>query len=339
MSGATIGGMHARTRPWDYLIVTASNERQAEAYQVQLDVRRELGLLSDVRHVLVVADPGGRRIGSGGSTLYCLMEVLAHQLGRRLARSNPTAWGQVLAELRILIVHAGGDSRRLPAYSACGKLFIPVPGENDSAVCLSLFDRQLPTYLALPAPTQGRGQVVITSGDVLLRFDPTQVRFKKEGVTGLTCYAHPQQASRHGVFCCGQDDEVRLYLQKPSIPEQRDQGAIDAYGQSCLDIGVMHFDAATAVRLLELFGVRPGKGDGSPSPAGAGRPSCSTVSTSIAKSAVPWAVRPARSIISDRPMRAARSGRGRCWAGCSGLSRPSPSTCRCSSIVSSLISA
>ena len=223
-------------------------------------IRRELGLLSDVREVLVVADPGGKRIGSGGSTLYCLMQVLTQRLGGSLTRSSPAVWEQVLGELRILILHAGGDSRRLPAYSACGKLFIPMPGENDSAVCLSLFDRQLPTYLALPEPTQGRGQVVITSGDVLLRFDPTQVRFRKQGVTGLACYAHPQQASRHGVFCCGQDDEVRLYLQKPSIPEQKEKGAIDAYGQSCLDIGVMHFDAATAVRLLQLFGARPSTG-------------------------------------------------------------------------------
>ena len=252
--------MQARIRPWDYLIVTASNERQAEAYEAQLTVRRELGLLSDVREVIAVADPGGKRIGSGGSTLYCLMEVLSRRLGRTSRDSTAATWERVLGELRILIIHAGGDSRRLPAYSACGKIFIPVPGENDSAVCLSLFDRQLPTYLALPEPAQGRGQVVITSGDVLLRFDPTQVRFMKQGVTGLACYAHPQQASRHGVFCCGQDDEVRLYLQKPSIAEQRDKGAIDAYGQSCLDIGVMHFDAATAVRLLRLFGARPGTG-------------------------------------------------------------------------------
>ena len=266
--------MQASGRSWDYLIVTASNEAQAKAYESQLAVRRELGLLSDVREAVVVPDPGGRRVGSGGSTLYCLMEVLSRRLpggpavsqrkagstprkGGRRPEPNAAAWEQVLGELRILIVHAGGDSRRLPAYSACGKIFIPVPGENDSAVCLSLFDRQLPTYLALPEPTQGRGQVVITSGDVLLRFDPTQVRFNQPGVTGLACYAHPQQASRHGVFCCGQDDEVRLYLQKPSLAEQRDQGAVDAYGQACLDIGVMHFDAATAVRLLQLFGAQP----------------------------------------------------------------------------------
>jgi fucokinase len=243
-------------RPWDYLIVTASHERQARAYEAQLCVRRSFGLLSDVREVLVVPDPGGKRIGSGGSTLYCLMEVLRRQLRRKRTRGDARAWEEALGTVRILVVHAGGDSRRMPAYGPCGKLFIPVPGVNDSAACLSLFDRQLPTYLALPEPTQGRGQIVITSGDVLLRFDPRQVRFTREGITGLACGAAPEQASRHGVFCRGRGDEVRLYLQKPSIAEQRERGAIDGYGQSCLDIGVMHFDAATAVRLLQLFGAR-----------------------------------------------------------------------------------
>jgi len=248
--------MQASGRSWDYLIVTASNEAQAKAYESQLAVRRELGLLSDVREAIVVPDPGGRRVGSGGSTLYCLMEVLRRRLGRRPQKSGPHRWEGVLSELRILIVHAGGDSRRLPAYGPCGKVFIPVPGENDSAVCLSLFDRQLPTYLSLPAPGRGQGQVVIASGDVLLRFDPSDIRLTRQGITGLACYASPEQASRHGVFCQGSGDEVSLYLQKPSIPEQRVHGAINAYGQSCLDIGVMHFDAATAVRLLQVFGAR-----------------------------------------------------------------------------------
>jgi hypothetical protein len=151
-------GTRVKIRPWDYLIVTASNEQQAEAYQMQLSIRRELGLLGDVNEVLVVADPGGQRIGSGGSTLYCLMEVLSQRLrcrsahsketlrpsrnlmtggrsadaNRRLGESNPAVWEQVLGNLRILIVHAGGDSRRLPAYSACGKLFMPMPGANDT---------------------------------------------------------------------------------------------------------------------------------------------------------------------------------------------------------------
>jgi fucokinase len=241
---------------WDYLIVTASNEAQAKAYESQLAVRGQLGLLSHVEEAIVVPDPGGRRIGSGGSTFCCLMEILKRRLGRKAIREGRDRWEAELRGLRIFIIHAGGDSRRLPAYGPCGKIFVPVPGDNDSAVCLSLFDRQLPTYLALPQPHHAAGQVVIASGDVLLRFEPMDVRFSHEGIVALACPAQPEQASRHGVFCQDRTGEVGLYLQKPSIQEQKAKGAINPYGQSCLDIGVMHFDAATAVRLMQAFGVK-----------------------------------------------------------------------------------
>jgi len=251
--------MRAKLDQWDYLIVTASNEAQALAYESQLEMRRDLGLLSNIRNVLVVADPGGKRIGSGGSTLYCLTEVLNQQAGQDAGATEPQAWEKILGELRILIVHAGGDSRRLPAYGPCGKIFVPVPSESDTAVPASLFDRQLPTYLALPAPVAGTGQVVITSGDVLLRFEPSEVTFADRGITGLACYVLPEQASRHGVFCRGRGDEVKVYLQKPSVKEQEEKGAVDAYGQSCLDIGVMNFDGKTAAGMLDTFGLRAGR--------------------------------------------------------------------------------
>ena len=144
--------MRAKLNQWDYLIITASNEAQALAYESQLALRRDLGLLSNIRHVLVVADPGGKRIGSGGSTLYCLIEVLNQQTERDGEATDPQAWEKILGRLRILIAHAGGDSRRLPAYGPCGKIFVPVPSESDTAVPASLFDRQLPTYLGLPEP-------------------------------------------------------------------------------------------------------------------------------------------------------------------------------------------
>jgi galactokinase/mevalonate kinase-like predicted kinase len=182
------------------------------------------------------------------------MEVLCRRLGAKAVKSGSAEWLDILSELRILIVHAGGDSKRLPAYGPCGKIFVPVPGQSDGAVPLTLFERQLPTYLALPESDCGRGQVVITSGDVMLRFDPAEVRFANEGITGLACHAEPSQGTRHGVFCPGEGESVRLYLQKPSIAEQKRNGAIDAYGQTCLDIGIMSFDAATAVKMLETFG-------------------------------------------------------------------------------------
>ncbi len=260
--------VRAKLNQWDYLIVTASNEAQAQAYESQLKIRRDMGLLGNVHEVIVVADPGGKRIGSGGSTLYCLMEVLDRHFQRRAGAAGPDGWEEALGNLRVLIVHAGGDSRRLPAYGPCGKIFVPVPCESDTAVPVSLFDRQLPTYLALPEPAGSAssrqdenrgGQVVLTSGDVLLRFEPAEAQFAAEGVTGLACYAPPEQASQHGVFCRGRTDQVRLYLQKPSIAEQMKKGALDAYGQACLDIGVMNLDAKTAVKLLQLFGAHPGR--------------------------------------------------------------------------------
>jgi len=243
---------------WDYLILTASNEAQAAAYTAQLEVRQQLGLLGDVRHWAVVADPGGLRVGSGGSTICCLLEVLNHELRGQREATRPEAWDDLLRRLRILIIHAGGDSRRLPAYGACGKVFIPLPGASDSALGTTLFDRQLPVYLGLSRPAVGSGQIVIAAGDVLLGFDPRQATLAAEGITGLGCRAAPEQASRHGVYCAAADGHVRRFLQKPSPEEQRRRGAVDDYGQTVLDIGVIHFDAPTALELLELCQVRAG---------------------------------------------------------------------------------
>jgi len=55
--------MRAKPSQRDYLTMTASNEAQAQAYKSQFKVRQDLGLLSDVHNIMVVADPGGRRIG------------------------------------------------------------------------------------------------------------------------------------------------------------------------------------------------------------------------------------------------------------------------------------
>lgn len=57
--------MHKLLKPWDYLILTASNEEQAAAYKSQLQLRQKLGLIQDVKQIMAVSDPGGRRIGSG----------------------------------------------------------------------------------------------------------------------------------------------------------------------------------------------------------------------------------------------------------------------------------
>jgi len=251
--------------PWDYLIVTASNEPQARAYESQLALRRELGFLPDVRQVIVVADPEGRRVGSGGSTICCLMEVINREAGaRKLAKGKLTldACEALLRELRVLIIHAGGDSRRLPAYGPCGKIFIPVADDCGMALGTALFDRIAPAFMSLPSGRPGAGQIIITAGDALVLFEPEKINFSHPGLTAVTCPATPEAASKHGVFCPTAEDQVSLYLQKPAPDEQRRCNAVNRFGQSLLDIGIMSFDAAFALSLCKAFGVKPGASGG-----------------------------------------------------------------------------
>ncbi len=254
--------MNGPGRAWDYLLLTASNEAQAAAYRSQLEVRGRLGYLGGVRRVLVVPDPGGRRVGSGGSTLACLLEVLSRECGRRAALFDRATWEDVFRGLRILIVHAGGDSKRLPPYGPCGKVFIPLPGDAEAAVGPTIFDRQLPRYLALPLPAGEGGQILVTTGDVLLSFDVEKIRFADKGITGVGCPADPRVARNHGVFAPRADGRVRLFLQKPSLEAQAARGAVDAHGQTVLDLGVINLDAAAAGRFLRLVDVKRGRSGG-----------------------------------------------------------------------------
>jgi fucokinase len=235
---------------WHYLVVTAANDAQAAAYEAQIRHRRAQGLLAFAGEVLVVPDTGGRRIGSGGSTINCLRLILSREQAANAAALNAE---QIFRKLRILIVHAGGDSRRLPAYSHCGKIFVPLPGECGSAAAPAIFDRLVDLFFRLPPNPDASGQIVVTSGDALVSFDPSAVDLYRPGITALASSASPEEASRHGVFCPGESGAVRLYLQKAGIAEQESAGAIGLDGCSMLDIGVMCFSPVAAAALLRAF--------------------------------------------------------------------------------------
>ena len=67
------------------------------------------------------SDPVDQKLGSGGGTTW-LLEA-AHQAEATKEMDFSTWLGQ---EKRILL-HAGGQSRRLPAYASCGKVMLPIP--------------------------------------------------------------------------------------------------------------------------------------------------------------------------------------------------------------------
>ena len=158
---------------FDVLVVTASNEAQARGYRAM--VAPLVGSLA--KKILVVPDPGGKRVGSLGSTVGVLKKL-----------------GDV-SKRRVLVCHSGGDSKRLPSYAAIGKAFVPVPDGRGKTV--SLFERIVANMEQLRLPRSG---VLVVCGDVAPEFDFGLCDFSKSGVTGVAYYDSPEEGSRHGVY-------------------------------------------------------------------------------------------------------------------------------------------
>ena len=95
---------------WDYVVLTASNEEQAEGFREQIKLRNDEGFLPIQTKFLILPDPEGKRVGSGGATLNLL---------RAIAEEENSG---DFSEQRILVIHSGGDSKRVPQYSALEKV-------------------------------------------------------------------------------------------------------------------------------------------------------------------------------------------------------------------------
>ena len=241
--------------PFDMLVLTAANEAQAQGYRAQMAWRQANGLLDPATRVLVITDPGGRRVGSLGATLNVLAEI-----ARLLAKGRASA-NEIFAGKRILICHSGGDSRRTPAYAAQGKVFTPVPTVAANGAPLALFDLILRTVSELPKPAAGH--VLITSGDVLLTFDQASVMFDRPGIIGVAYFGPVERGSRHGVYVpetfrgnpqVTECVPVVDFLQKPSETEAFACGAVDPFGHVAVDTGLISLDPVTCAHLLNAAG-------------------------------------------------------------------------------------
>lgn len=144
---------------WDYVILTASNEQQAEGFRKQIEERRDF--LPKETTFVAIPDRDGKRVGSGGATL----EVLKY-----LHEQEESFDG-----LRILVIHSGGDSKRVPQYSSLGKLFSPVPHVLPNGRNSTLFDEFMICMSSVPSRI--REGMVLLSGDVLLLFNPLQIDY------------------------------------------------------------------------------------------------------------------------------------------------------------------
>lgn len=154
------------------------------------------------------SDPADCRLGSGGGTAWIIDRYLK-------ATPHP-------AQKRI-VVHAGGQSRRLPAYAVTGKALTPIPvlrwavGERIDQDLLSM---QMPLLEDILAQTSSSLNTMIVSGDVLIT---NSGRLPKVPDADVVCYGiwtAAEHAVNHGVFFQRRDTESSMsldfMLQKPT---------------------------------------------------------------------------------------------------------------------------
>lgn len=225
---------------WDYIILTASNEAQADAYREQISERLEKGLLPESTHYAVLPDPDGKRVGSGGATFQVMKYI-----GEQLPGEEHPFKGR-----RILVIHSGGDSKRVPQYSAVGKLFSPVPRELPDGRGSTLFDEFIIGMSGVPSRIQ-EGMLVL-SGDVLLLFNPLQIDAQFDGAAAISIKEPVSTGKNHGVFLNDGNDYVKCFLHKQTEEHLQEMGAVNVEGNVDLDTGAVIFGS----RLLEaLYGL------------------------------------------------------------------------------------
>lgn len=226
---------------WDYIILTASNEEQAAAYREQISYRLKNDLLPQSTQYAVLADPEGKRVGSGGATFNVL---------KYIAQQNPDK-EDPFKDRRILVIHSGGDSKRVPQYSAVGKLFSPVPRELPNGFASTLFDEFIIAMSGVPSRI--REGMLVLSGDVLLLFNPLQIDLQYKGAAAISMKENVATGKNHGVFLNDGNGFVGKFLHKQPEEVLRSLGAVNAQDNVDLDTGAVVFDAELIGALYSLI--------------------------------------------------------------------------------------
>jgi len=161
------------------------------------------------------SDPAGAKLGSGGGTTWLLQAC--HR-----AWGKDAGFSQWLASEKRILLHAGGQSRRLPGYAPSGKVLTPIPifrwakGQRLGQNLLSL---QLPLYERIMQKAPEGLHTLIASGDVYIRSSQPLQPIPEADVVCYGLWVDPSLAKNHGIFVSSRKSPDRLdfMLQKPSV--------------------------------------------------------------------------------------------------------------------------
>ena len=170
-------------------------------------------------------DPPGGKLGSGGGVAQLLSDA---------CRAEGVGFDSWIGSSKKLVLLAGGQSRRLPAYASAGKVLMPMPVMRWSygqRLDQTLLDLQADDYARILALAPKESRVLVASGDVFLKFPEELPAIPSADVVGFGMMVSPEVASHFGVFFCPRSSrgEVAFFLQKPSPETIRKLAADYAY--------------------------------------------------------------------------------------------------------------
>ena len=162
-----------------------------------------------------------------------------------------TSFERMLASDRRILLHAGGQSRRLPSYAPSGKILTPIPvfrWERGQRLSQTLLDLQLPLYERLMRMAPGNIHTMVVSGDVYIRAAAQLPPVPDADVVCYGLWLDASIAKDHGVFVSDRrtPSVLRRMLQKPSVATLNELLQTGFY---LTDIGVWML-SDRAVRLL-----------------------------------------------------------------------------------------
>ncbi len=162
-------------------------------------------------------DPPGGKLGSGGGVAHLLASAWR-------AGGGGLPFAEWCASGHKLALMSGGQSRRLPAYAATGKILMPFPalrwGEGQR-LDQTLLDVQFPGFRQIATAAPESSRVFVASGDVLLRFPQGLPPVPDADVVGLGMWVDAETASHFGVFFSRRESpaDLAFFLQKPQAAE------------------------------------------------------------------------------------------------------------------------
>jgi galactokinase/mevalonate kinase-like predicted kinase len=213
--------------------------------------------LEEVNHAdwFCTSDPIGSKLGSGGGTTWLLQAC--HQ--EFAPQDTFSDW--IGREKRILL-HAGGQSRRLPSYGPSGKILTPIPifsWERGQKLGQNLLSLQLPLYERIMKQAPAGLNTLIASGDVYIRSEKPLQDIPNVDVVCYGLWVNPSLATHHGVFVSDRKrpEVLDFMLQKPSLEELESLSKTHLF---LMDIGIWIL-SDRAVEVLMKRSLKEGTND------------------------------------------------------------------------------